>query len=91
MTSEDHDQERFSRRICVDLLGGQAWIATAEDMVVTKLRWAEHAGREKDIADVRNLIGVQGDDLDWPYIERWAERHGTQPLLARIRDELEMI
>jgi hypothetical protein len=28
---------------------------------------------------------VQGEKLDWPYIEGWCERHGTRGLLEEIR------
>ena len=63
------------------------WIATLEDMIVTKLRWSQHAGREKDISDARNLIGVQRELADWPYVESWRDRHGTRELLERLRRE----
>jgi hypothetical protein len=46
-----------------------------------KLRWA----RAKDREDVRAVIGVQQDNLDWPYIEGWCERHGARALLDQIR------
>jgi len=45
------------------------------------LRWR----RTKDREDVRGVIGVQGDRLDWPYIKGWCERHGTRTLLEEIR------
>ena len=63
------------------------WIATLEDMIITKLRWSQHAGREKDISDARNLIGVQQEHVDWPYVESWCDRHGTRELLERLRHE----
>lgn len=44
-------------------------------------------GREEDVADVRNLIGVQHERVDWPYVEAWCERHGTRALLDRLRQE----
>jgi len=84
---DEHDQQRFARRIRVETLGTHAWIATLEDMIVTKLRWAQHAGREKDVADVRNLISVQTDTIDWPYVESWCDLHGTRELLNRLRCE----
>jgi hypothetical protein len=89
LSSDEHDQQRFLRRIHVELLGEEAWIATLEDMIVTKLRWARDAGREKDIADLRNLIAVQQESADWPYVESWCERHGTRELLERLRRECE--
>ncbi len=33
-----------------------AFVATAEDMIVTTLRWAEAAHRSKDVDDIRRSI-----------------------------------
>lgn len=59
----------------------QVFFPTAEDVIIWKLRWR----RTKDREDVRGVIGVQGDKLDWPYIKRWCDRHGTRALLEEIR------
>ena len=85
---DEHDQQRFARRIRIETLGTRAWIATLEDMIVTKLRWARHAGREQDVADVRNLISVQKDSIDWPYVESWCDRHSTRGLLEKLREQV---
>ena len=78
-----HHQERFSRRQWRHLpdLERQAWIATAEDMVIQKVRW----NRDKDRDDARNILAVQGDALDFPYIERWCGEHGTLDRLNDLR------
>ncbi len=34
-------------------------MATTEDMIITKLRWAAEARRAKDQDDVRNIIAVR--------------------------------
>lgn len=88
LSDDAHDQARFQRRVCVDWLGQPTWIASLEDAVVTKLRWAHLAGREKDYVDVRNVIAVQGDAIDWPYVEGWCDQHGSRELLEKIRKEL---
>jgi hypothetical protein len=86
--SEDaHDKARFARRVQVETLDRKAWVASLEDMIITKLRWSQHAGREKDISDARNLIGVQREHIDWPYVESWCDRHGTREILDRLRAE----
>ncbi|MBI2186111.1 MAG: hypothetical protein HYU37_03175 [Acidobacteria bacterium] len=84
-SDDAHDRERFSRRQRVRLLGRVAFVATAEDMIVTKLRWADAAHRSKDIEDVRNIIAVRGAELDWAYVDRWAAEHSTAALLEEIR------
>jgi hypothetical protein len=84
---DEHDRARFTRRIQVTMDDRGVWIASLEDMIITKLRWSQHAGREKDISDARNLIGVQREHIDWPYVESWCDRHGTRELLERLRRE----
>lgn len=80
---DPHHRERFSRRRQRRLpdLGIETWVAAPEDMIVQKLRW----NREQDRMDAKNIIGVQGNDLDWPYIERWCDAHGTRARLEEIR------
>jgi hypothetical protein len=84
--SEDaHDQERFRRRRRAALLGREVSLPTAEDVIITKLRWALRGGRSKDRDDVRAVIAVQGGRIDWGYVHSWCDRHGTRELLDEIR------
>jgi len=86
LLSEDvHDRERFARRRHVKMLGRQVFVPTAEDVIITKLRWARGGGRSKDVDDVRGVIAVQGDRIQWDYVESWCDRHGTRDLLEQIR------
>ena len=85
---DPHDTARFERRERVRVLNRDAFMATAEDMIITKLRWATLAKRAKDRDDVRNIIAVRGAELDWNYIERWCAIDGTITLLGEIRDSI---
>lgn len=85
LSDDPHDLERFARRVRVRLLGHDAFVASAEDMIITKLRWAVDARRTKDRDDVRNILAVQGSALDWTYLERWSTTHGTAGLLEQIK------
>jgi predicted nucleotidyltransferase len=81
LSNDRFDQERFRRRVSVKLLGRETFIPTVEDVVVMKVRWL----REKDRADVKNVLTVQRGKLDWPYIEKWCREHGTLAKLEEIR------
>ena len=83
--NDPHDHERFSRRLRVPWLDRQVWLPTAEDVIITKLRWLSHLQRNKDYDDVLNVMSVQQARLDWPYLERWCLAHGTKSLLDEIR------
>lgn len=85
---DPHDTARFDRRERVHVLNREAFMATAEDMIITKLRWAAEGRRAKDRDDVRNIIAVRGAELDWNYIDGWCTAHGTRALLAEIRTSL---
>jgi hypothetical protein len=87
--SEDaHDQERFRRRRRAALLGREVSLPTAEDVIITKLRWALQGGRSKDRDDVRAVIAVQEGRIDWDYVHSWCDQHGTRQLLDEIRRSL---
>lgn len=82
--SEDlHHLLMWSRKTFRNLVfcNREAWIPTAEDMIIQKLRW----GRPQDRVDVDNMITIQSPNLDWPYIENWCDQHGTRALLEEIR------
>lgn len=81
-----HHAERFARRCrrAIGELGRKAWIPTAEDVIVQKLRWQ----RRRDIDDAKNVLAVQFGRLDWEYLRRWTTVHGTFDLLEQLCREL---
>jgi hypothetical protein len=85
LNDDPHSQERFRRRQLVSALDRQVWLPTPEDVIVTKLHWALLANRSKDRDDARDVIAVQGDRIDWDYVHRWCDEHGTRALLDEIR------
>jgi hypothetical protein len=85
LTDDPHDRERFARRRLVQVLNRTIALPSAEDVVVTKLRWARAAGRRKDLEDARNVVAVQGAALDWPYMSRWCGDLDVLDLLDAIR------
>ena len=91
LSGSPHDQERFRRRVSLPYLGRDVMLPTPEDVVITKLNWLKLIARGKDANDVRDVIAVQADDLDWPYIHRWCDDHGTRQLLDEIRGTIPKI
>jgi hypothetical protein len=85
LSNDPHDQQRFERRKPGRLFDEPVWVASPEDVVITKLRWSKQGMRSKDIDDAKNVIAVQNDLLDWAYIHHWCNQHGTRELLEQIR------
>ena len=90
LSDDPHDQQRFGRRhqILLPNLQRPAIVPTPEDVIVTKLRWVEQAARSKDRDDVRDIITVQQELLDWDYIHHWCGQHGTRQILDDIRSRI---
>ena len=63
-------------------------VATAEDILLAKLRWFRQGGEvsERQWSDIQGILAVQLS-LDNPYLDSWAARLGVSDLLARARDE----
>lgn len=88
LSDDPYDRERFRRRMSGSVVGLTAWVATPEDVVVQKLRWYQISDRQKDWLDLQGVLLVQGDRLDWPYIESWCDRHGSRQHLDQLRATL---
>ena len=85
LSDDPHHQLRFERRKTETIPGAGvvADIPTAEDVIIQKLRWQ----RDKDVSDARNVIHSQLKSLDWAYLRRWTDEHGTTELLEQLRSE----
>ena len=63
----------FERRQRIAIEDFSTWIASKEDLIVSKLWWAKDSHSELQLRDVKNLAGT-GCDHD--YIERWTRELG---------------
>jgi hypothetical protein len=61
-------------------------VASAEDVILAKLRWFDQGGRtsEKQWNDILGVLRVQGERIDWGYIEEWAPQLGVADLMAKL-------
>ncbi len=76
--------EEFRRRLPVRLLGVDAFVATPEDTILTKLEWAAMSGSERQLRDVAGVLAVKGAELDVRYIEHWAADLGVLELWRKV-------
>lgn len=85
--SRPFSQTEFSRRQKVNFLGQSRWFATAEDIILAKLEWAKTGNSERQFTDALNVAKIRRSDLNWPYLERWAQELGIKDLLERLHNE----
>jgi len=84
-----YDQEALARRKADRLEESddarEFFVATAEDVILTKLEWFEREERTsgRQWTDVLGVLRVQGDSMDVEYLRRWAAELGIADLLMR--------
>ena len=64
----------FERRMRADWLGLSVFVATPEDVIVSKLEWCQKSGgSQRQLDDVAGVVAAVGPQLDRTYIETWVE------------------
>lgn len=81
-------REELGRRQAVELSPGvRVALASPEDTILSKLEWAQKAGRsERQIEDAAGVLAVN-PGIDRAYVDRWAGELGVLDLWREIAGE----
>lgn len=65
------------------------YLSSPEDIILNKLEWYKIGGEtsHRQWQDLLAVLKVQGESLDFAYLDRWAENLGIASLLARALAE----
>jgi len=74
----------FDRRQPIQVGELAVWIVSREDLILSKLSWAQDSHSEMQLKDVRNLLATQ-PDLD--YLRKWSKQLGLELLLQESLSE----
>jgi hypothetical protein len=76
--SRAFSQEEFRRRRRVSLHDVALFVASAEDVVISKLEWAKLAESRRQIEDAAAILRVRWDALDHSYLAKWIAELGLK-------------
>jgi hypothetical protein len=68
----------FERRQKISILDFTTFIASKEDLIISKLFWSKDSRSELQLSDVRNLLAT---GYDAEYLERWTRELRLDRLL----------
>jgi uncharacterized nucleotidyltransferase DUF6036 len=71
--SRPFSQEEFSRRRQASLHDVPIFVASAEDVVISKLEWSKLARSRRHIEDVAGILRTRWKSLDHIYLEKWID------------------
>jgi hypothetical protein len=65
--------EELARRQPAMLMGIATFVASAEDVIISKLEWAKLGSSERQLQDAAGVVKTCAGDLDTTYIEHWVD------------------
>ncbi len=88
--AEDSEYGRaaLARRRAINIAGNAVSVASAEDVLIAKLRWAKMGGSDRQLQDAAGVVSTQGIKLDVAYVERWVREFHLEPQWRQLRDSL---
>jgi hypothetical protein len=92
--NDDFSRNEMSRREKAGLeeeIGGDLFVASAEDTLLHKLSWFHAGGRisERQWKDALGILRIQGEKLDRIYLARMSDAVGVKDLLEKAYSEAE--
>ena len=83
---------QVSRRRRLEILPKlEGYAASPEDVILSKMEYYREGGSEKHLRDITGILKVSGDDVDRPYVTKWARELGLmeiwQAILRRVGEE----
>jgi hypothetical protein len=87
------DLNQMQRRIAQvvgDPIEEKVYFSTSEDIILAKPEWFRAGGEvsKRQWPDILGVLSVQGDRLDFNYLQKWAEVLGVKDLLQKVRQEV---
>ena len=75
-------QTEFNRRKAVRIGDFETYVASKEDVIISKLWWARTSHSELQLRDVKSLLAT---DYDQEYVLDWTKKLGLEALLQECR------
>jgi hypothetical protein len=91
--SDEYRRASFPRRRLVNLgvAFGEVYVHSPEDLILNKVYYFGLSRQTKHIRDIASIIANMADDLDWVYIDEWAQKLGLTETWYELLDEVDKL
>lgn len=76
----------MARRQRIEIAGEPVFLAPPEYVILRKLEYFREGGSEKHLRDIRGILDVSGETLDWPELRRRVDEGELQRAWSRIEE-----
>ena len=76
--------QELGRRKRISFSEREAYFASPEDVVLTKLEWAALGGSDRQLEDAAHIIRIQAKSLDVTYLRWWGSELGVSAVLEKL-------
>ncbi len=80
IVESDQFVDDYQRRHIVAMDGHRIPIISAEDLILTKLKWSKQIMSERHVRDCAGILAIQKDMLDYSYLNAQIKKHGLEKL-----------
>jgi len=85
--SDPFEVQRLARRVRMEVFGVDSWVATPEDVVLSKLRWRLDSQSDVQWRDCVELAAVCA--LDREHLRTWSDRLGIASDLSALLEQVD--
>lgn len=85
-SNENFDLSRFKRRCAKEILGQKIYFTSAEDLILSKLKWFRESRSNRHLEDAESVLKISGKDLDFKYLKEWVVKLGLGSEFEKLSD-----
>ncbi|HWL93181.1 MAG TPA: hypothetical protein VNT79_06575, partial [Phycisphaerae bacterium] len=67
----------------------EASFTSPEDLIIKKLEFYKQGGSDKHIRDIKGVLKLRANELDWNYLAAWTQRRNVADVWNEIRAQFE--
>ena len=82
--NRDFSYEELQRKNKAQIMGLDIWIASPEDVILSKLEWSKGRQSNNQYQDALGVAVVQWDHLDQDYLSKWAKNLQVENNLKQL-------